>query len=229
MSNLSKKPGIRLAVIPFSGFYHSMHDHSLDYALEQMFSDDRGDPNEGLTSRAWDLVKWGMTHELYARAYVENFASEFEVPMTFDELNSPREYNFVTDRIFVEVSVKDVRRVYDEIVKVRRLDLVLMAKEMFTSRSGFSSFYSPDIESWGEVESWDHNQLLCLFQTLVGEDFDSWKQHELMEYEMCNGGFDRMLEKAMCTTPEDEAKAQRLWKISHYLCQREERRYVVSV
>lgn len=34
--------------IPFQGFYSSIHDSQLDYALESMFSDDQGHINRDL-------------------------------------------------------------------------------------------------------------------------------------------------------------------------------------
>lgn len=217
-----------LAVIPFSGFYNSVHDGALDDALNQMFQNDRGDPNHDLVARAFDLVNWTAAHVAYAKAYAENFGQEFELPsLVFDELNSPREYNFVTDRIFVNISFEDAQSAFD---RVTPLSLTAKAEEMFTSRSGFSSFYSPDWHSWGSLEEWDHNQLFCLLAALAedhfGDDFDSWKQFELMESEQCNGGFDSILEQAMIV--DHKAEAERLWNIAYYLRQREERHWRVA-
>lgn len=228
MSNISKKPGIQLAVIPFSGFYNSVHGAELDDALNQMFSDGRGNPNENLVGRAFNLVNWVGAHTLYAEEYAVNFAAEFELPsMIFDDLNSPREYNFVTDRIFVNVSIEDVRSAFE---RVTPLTLTDKAEEMFTSRSGFISFYTPDWTSWGQVEEWDHNQLFCLFTALAedhfGEEFDSWKECGLMENDRGNGVIDRILEEAMCVDHKEEVT--RLWNISDYLRQREERRWEVA-
>ena len=213
-----------LAVIPFSGLYNSVHDDALDRALNQMFSNDRGDPNDTLVQRAFDHIKWGAVHEAYAKAYAENFAAEFELPsMTFDELNSPREYNFVTDRIFVNVSIEDVESAFD---RVTPLTLTAKAEEMFTSHSGFSSFYTPDWHSWGGLEEWDHNQLLCLFTALAedhfGEDFDSWRQFDLMEQDQGNGQFDNWLFIGA------DAELTRLDRIGYYLRQREERSWRIA-
>lgn len=218
-----------LAVIPFSGFYYSVHDDALDQALAQMFWDDNGNINDGLLSRAFDMVNWTGVHNAYAKDYTENFGLHFKLPsLKFESLSSPREYNFTTDRIFVEISTDEVRRIFSE---VPRLELRIKAEEMFTSRSGFTSYYDPDYSTWGGVEDWDHNQLLCLLTTMAdvddicpsGDDFDSWAQFALMEDDQCNGRFDTILEDAMCVDHKEEAN--RLWNISYYLRQRGERKW----
>ncbi len=220
-----------LAVIPFSGFYHSVHDSALDDAFNQMFSDSSGNTNFDLVERAFNLVDWTMVHVAYAEAYVENFGLHFKLPsLKFESLNSPREYNFTTDRIFVELSTDDVRRVFSE---VPRMELRIKAEEMFTSRSGFISYYDPDYSTWGGVEGWDHNQLLCLLTAMAdtddicssGDDFDGWPQFSLMEDDQCNGHLDRMLEEAMVHKHNDEA--QRLWNIADYLRRREDRKWTM--
>lgn len=218
-----------LAIIPFSGFYNSVHDAALDDTFNRMFSDDRGDPNPGLVERAFDLVNWTAAHVAYAQAYAENFGLHFKLPsLRFESLSSPREYNFTTDRIFVEVSIEDVERVFDA---VSAEALTKAADGMFTSYSGFSSYYSPNWRIWGEPSEWDHNQVYCLFTAMadaddicsIGDDFDGWAQFSLMEDDQCNGHLDLILEKAMVLNHKVEAT--RLWGIAHYLRSREERQW----
>jgi len=200
-----------LALIPFAGFYSSNHDRELDYTLEQMFSDDNGNPNQGLSRRCSDMAGWTAIHSLYAESFVERFAEHFEIPsMKFESLNSPREYNFETDRIFVEVSRDDIDKLFDRVDKAA---LDAKAKQMFTSRSGLMSYYSPRISDWAALDEWDHNQLLCLISALVDEDFDEF---DLMESDRCNGALENWI-SAM--TPGIE----RLYNISDYLRLREQR------
>jgi hypothetical protein len=84
--------------------------------------------------------------------------------MTYNTMVSPREYNFTTDALYVELSPKDV------VLLARRVGLSAIrkaAKEMFTSRDGFCSFYDPDISTWGKLRTWDHNQLYALMTAAV--------------------------------------------------------------
>jgi hypothetical protein len=103
----------------------------------------------------------GELYEKYAESYVEAISELTELDLEFDGLSSPREYNFTTDRIFASISRKSLAEV---IRAVRGERLKKMAKEMFTSRSGFISYYSPDVSEWGRVEDWDHNQILCALE-----------------------------------------------------------------
>lgn len=208
-------------IIPFSGFYESLHDSELDRALEMAFSDDSGTPNAGLLSHAWDVVNWRTVHEAYAKNYCESFAREFQISsLTFEELNSPREYNFTTDRIFALIHLEDVRAI---LAKVDPEKLTEKVRECFTSRDGFSSFYSANLEEWGDVATWDHNQIDTLLQTFADqetrnhEEFDQWAEFELMEDTRGNGNIDNWI---FGSNPE---KLNRLDRIGRYLRERGER------
>jgi hypothetical protein len=209
-----------LAVIPFSGFYNTWHDDALDRALESYFQDpDNGDAIDEFVEHAFDAVNWRQVHETYARHYAEAFAERFKIAgVEFDELNSPREYNFVTDRIFVKIPEAEVHRIYHETLpKI----LEEVAEEMFTSRSGFSSFYSNDVKDWGPLEEWDHNQVYALLRAYVraneGADLDGYEQFQLMEDYHCNGYMENWLAEA------GNEKFRRIDKIYSYLRDRGER------
>jgi hypothetical protein len=208
------------AVIPFNGLYESMHDAELDRAFEGLYQDSQtGDCIASLHNLVWDHVNWQKVHEAYAKAFAENFAAHFEIEgMVFESLVSPREYNFTTDRIFVDVPLASLKA-----LNVPRDVLDAVAAEMFTSRSGFCSFYSPDVDTWGEIEDWDHNQLLALITAHVrhveGEDFDEFC---LMEDMNCNGQLDEMLWDAIDTDHPDVVRAN---KIYTYLRNRDDRKW----
>jgi len=208
-----------IARIPFAGFYHSVHDHELDDALNMMLSDESGNPNGPLIERAFDLVDWSQAHKDYAKAYAENFCHHFKIAGVFESMTSPREYNFETDRVWIEMTEAEARRILGETNDKNLRD---QAREMFTSRSGFCSFYSPDIDTWGDIAEWDHNQLYCLLsayaeqETDTSDGFDSWAELSLMESDRGNGEFENMVYND---------KLERLCKISSYLRDRENRKW----
>jgi hypothetical protein len=127
----------------------------------------------------WECADFEYIHKAVALEYIQAFASvvngEFGLNITLTApdkfLDSPREYNFATDRIFALISWADLRAVY----KATGWDkLCAMAKERFTSRSGFISFYESDPKQWGKRQDWDHNQTGTLLAALCSglDDLD---------------------------------------------------------
>lgn len=186
--------------LPFAGFYNSQHDDNLDRELEQMFSDNNGEANPEVVEKASFACNWSKVHKEYAKAYCENFANEFDLKsLTFDYLSSPREYNFTTDKIHASISLKDVKKIY---AAVDKKGFAAHARETFTSRSGFFSFYSPDVKEWGPITKWDHNQVGDLLQFFVGDKFESNQESDLMERDSCNGSFTTWIENAIPNVSE---------------------------
>lgn len=208
--------------IPFSGFYESLHSGAVDDAEQQIFSDRRTGctRNQGLEAALFNICDYSGVYTAYAEAYAENFAHEFKIPsMKFLKLRSPREHNFTTDRIFVEISREDAYRIRAETDEWRLRNL---ARDMFTSRDGFMSFYSPDVDSWGEVEDWDWNQLGCLMAAYADQEcndsdgFDQWGEYNLMSDDFENGALYEWI-------AENSPGIKRLYKIHDYLETRAER------
>lgn len=207
--------------IPFSGFYESLHDSEMDDTLNRMFSDRASGchSNDGLVNRAFEACDWQAVQVEYAQAYAENFAAQFGLKtLRFSELQSPREYNFTTDRIFCTIGRAELRRLRRE---VSRDTLAQVAAEYFTSRSGFYSYYSPDVSTWGKVDKWDLNQCGALLTALARDKssdgtFDHWAEHSLMESDRGNGCLDNMLDSNI-------KDIGRLYAVHEYLQMREAR------
>lgn len=84
------------------------------------------------------------------------------------------------------------------------------AAEKFTSRDGFSSFYSPDVEDWGPIDKRDCNQVGTLIECEAGTDFDQFKELYLMDDAHGNGNIETWLS-------DSTSNIQRLYKIHDYL------------
>jgi hypothetical protein len=103
--------------------------------------------------------------------WVKAFSKETGVPMEMESLSSPREYNFTTDRLFVLIPEQECRRLHSELFDSEEFADVVDG--WFSSRDGFASFYSNDLESeeWRKpVEEWDHNQIGALLAALVDKE-----------------------------------------------------------
>lgn len=110
----------------FGGFYGSTHEDRIDNIVE-----------------SWEIYnpnyRAGMVK--YAEKYVD-FINEFTVhSLKFIELVSPREYNFGTDSITVEMSDGDYARLIEATDDAK---LEEMIKEATTPRDGFIPFYTPE-------------------------------------------------------------------------------------
>lgn len=215
------------ALIPFSGFYGTWHDDEFDNTLEMMFDPEGcgADYAAPLAARFWETIDWRAAQTAYAREYVEQFAHALGFKFCeFEEMVSPREYNFTTDRMFAKFDSAELAALFKDPEIRKETDKV--AAEMFTSRSGFSSFYSPDVESWGDLEEWDYNQIGALLRAAAnvrladGEEFDQEKEFDLMENARCNGRIDEYMWE---NTIDNAVMGNRCDKVARYLAQRETR------
>lgn len=165
--------------------------------------------------RAWRAI---------AGAYAELFADKLEtltkvkIRYAFSALQSPREYNFVTDQLFLHVEFADLTAVLD---KIPRDVLDDAAKRMFTSRDGFWSFYDPEVEKWGRPDCWDHNQWFCVLAAAQDLSCDfkwkdpDWYYYGLNGYELLQECFDydkfreavkaKAAELGMAAAPREDA------------------------
>lgn len=152
-------------MIPFAGFYESYPMAAIEDALEYLV-----DGNDIELD-----VNYSNVFKEYAKEYTEQVAAYLEIPsLTFVKLTSPREYNFETDRIEGTISLEDLKKLLATVGedKVREL-----AKQRFTSRSGFISFHDPNPDKWGNTWPWtlDEWQPVELETILVAawEDYDN--------------------------------------------------------
>jgi hypothetical protein len=188
--------------IPFSGFYESDHDSLLESALEQLFSDQNGDPLP-CAGDAWGHIDWTKVQAEYAEEYARQFAAllsdvaGFPIRLPLVELNSPRSYKFTTDRIFCKVSQRTVKALH-KLADKAKLDKLIHDK--FTSYDGFLSYYDNSLTAWPKNPlEWDANQIGTLLESVFFEHFDrsNFNAWEIMEGWDGNGGPSNLLYDAL--------------------------------
>lgn len=163
--------------VPFSGFYESFWDSCIDdavsRAVENYVEEHPGVDIKQVRGHQYFNTNFADVRQRVARAYVvalENYLwheVDTAVILTFKELISPREYNFKTDRILCEISEHHATRLFAFGNSER---LQYYAAQKMTTRSGFISFYNPDMCTWGALERWDVNQLSILLDAAVDID-----------------------------------------------------------
>jgi len=93
---------------------------------------------------------------------MDALAGELGLDLKFESIDSPKYYNYTTDRLFCDALESDLINLYNA---TNKEILAEMIKERHTSGPGFSSYYDNDIkaEAWSDPEKFDHNQ----WQTVI--------------------------------------------------------------
>lgn len=178
--------GVKLKEIrvPFEGFYETAAAAEAEQLGLYSWTglDESGVDQEEVDAQLDNLTEdqaekfWGWysdSHGYYelevASTYLHNLVGEIKRNTGVDlepeyqtlTIDSPREYNFGTDRLFIKVPAAKLMDLYN---LVDKQIIAQMVKDQFTSYDGFSSFYSNNWadEEWLKVESWDHNQWCTL-------------------------------------------------------------------
>lgn len=206
-----------LTTIPFSGFYNSIHDKTIDDALKGMLSDSSGchPASERISEEIYLYTKIPMNE--YTLRYVRIFAqwlnekSGLNISLAWESVSSPREYNFETDRIFAKVTEVDALAML-RAVDPAEMDAVCRAE--FTNRSGFYSHYSSRWRDWGPVLKWDHNQVGALLSALAAQYLEEDWEYGIAENIGESGGIEDWVYGML------GKDGQRLVDIASYLRQR---------
>lgn len=190
----------------FSGFYESIHNSAMESEEEYILEDYPG--------KKWDDFSWKYDWEGYAKSYVSAISSEIGINLEFRNLWSPREYNFATDEIYCFIETSDVEKL-SSVIDSEVLSKLI--KSRFTSRDGFFSFYSNDIEEWKEkdVTEWDEIELGILLDAwlVVNELDDDDFGLDYIGYEYCSGNG----QWVDCTeTEESKERTKEALKLAEY-------------
>lgn len=136
--------------VPFSGFYHSIHDMYIDNHIE--YEIDYLESELGYTDEQLDIIKdkfYMMDYapirkaicEHYIQAYNAVFYDEYNIHLDLEYscLTSPKFYNFETDRLYALID----ESIYNEVsALINSEDFKAMLKDKFKAQSGFMPFQS---------------------------------------------------------------------------------------
>ena len=187
------------STIPFDGFYESFISDDIDYQIGQQIEWDCDiyDLNVNEEKILWDSYLsvnrsyfYNQIAEDYTNFYIDNLNAKlnyaypnkgFTLKATYKCFTSPREYNFSTDRIFIEIEENHCIDFIKYIIKNYKKVLENKIKERFTSRDGFWSHYKNGLDLWTQDYSeWDHNQIGTCFELFDLEEEDI--NYSLREY-----------------------------------------------
>ena len=181
------------STIPFDGFYNSFISGDIEHQIGQQIEWDTDiyDLNEDEHQILWDSYLsvnrsyfYNQIAEDYTNFYIDALNKRlkgFTLNAKFKLLTSPKEYNFETDRIFIEIEENHAIDFIKYINRNFKRTLENKIKERFTSRSGFWSYYENDLDTWTkDYSEWDHNQIGTCFELFDLEEEDI--NYSLREY-----------------------------------------------
>ena len=172
------------STIPFDGFYESFISNDIDHQIGQQieWDSDIYDLNEDEQQVLEDSYLsvnrssfYNQIAEDYTNFYIDALNERlkgFTLKAKFKLLTSPREYNFSTDRIFIEIeknhAIDFIKYIIKTIKRVRK-----EIEDRFTTRSGFSSFYKNSLDLWPkDYSEWDCNMIGTCFELFDLEEED---------------------------------------------------------
>ncbi len=200
--------------LPFCGFYESEADYMIENEIESVFATDDGGCNHNIPSDVYYKADHKSVRIALVKAYVDAYADWFEgetgiaLNPAFEEMTSPREYNFETDRVFISVSVLAITAMFEQSEADNHKALAQAIKDNCTSYDGFWSFYNNDLGSWllKPVLTWDHNELKILLEAVLSLHTDSEADiYDLLDSWRGNGGLSDAVWTSL--TPELQAFA----------------------
>ena len=130
----------------FSGFYGSYWDEPDFYGEEEYFNLPEG-------MEFYDFVDWHKYHDKIARemtSKVEDLLSDFVDGIAFEELVSPKYYNYSNDSINCEIEFEPIKILRYLVENRKEFDKYI--KDRYTSRDGFISFLPNNTIDW--IKDW---------------------------------------------------------------------------
>jgi len=187
------------STIPFDGFYESFISSDIEHQIGQQIEWDTDiyDLNVNEEKILWDSYLsvnrsyfYNQIAEDYTNFYIDDLNAKlnyaypdygFTLNAKFSFLTSPKEYNFETDRIFIDIEKNHAIDFIKYIIKHYKKELEEKIKQRFTSRSGYWSHYKNTLDSWTQDYSeWDCNMIGTCFELFDLEEEDI--NYSLREY-----------------------------------------------
>ena len=187
------------STIPFDGFYESFISADIEHQIEldtRYYSElyDLNEFEEELLCNSFLNVNsykfYNQIAKDYTNFYIDDLNAKlnyaypdkgFTLKATYKCLESPREYNFKTDRIFIEIEENHAVDFIEHIVQNYKKELKQKIEDRFTSISGFISFYKNSLDLWTkDFKEWDCNMIGTCFELFDLEEEDI--NYSLREY-----------------------------------------------
>ena len=178
----------------FNGFYNTLFDNILDNATDNAIEYHNEQNNTSLNYDDFDFNFISIQNEICKDAVlkVEEKLNEIGINCTikYQNLVSPREYNFSNDSINIEINFKKFSQVI-EILEQNFDSFSKYIKDNYTSRDGFISSYSSYASDWikdlrENAENETHKVGAVL--NFILQEIEDYKPENLY-FDLCENGY----------------------------------------
>lgn len=148
----------------FSGFYESIWDNQDFYGEDEYYNL----PDDKYFD---DFVDWASYHERIAKemcSALEGDLCEFVSSIEFERISSPKYYNFETDAIYCDITFDEA--LIDAYLAEHKDKFAEFLSERYTSRDGFVSFYTTDVDPWIDDYKTDSHMLGSVLEFICKEE-----------------------------------------------------------
>ena len=173
----------------FPGFYGTYLEPEFEYEIDYIYEIRKEYGLNEIEPNPWDY----FDNDAYELDVCKSFAdlidgelSDFVKNIKIQSIVHPREYNFTTDSVNIELDI-DIKAIQRFIYK-NLDDFESYLKEKYTSRDGFMSFYSNQVETWRdetdnftELDEHRLGSILEFILEMICDDVNSF-QFLCMEY-----------------------------------------------
>lgn len=130
---IMEKITIKNVALNFGGFYDSIHLDLIDTEIENILE------TENLEyGQICDYIDFKAIHLEYSKRLVLAFNDNFDLNLKFEQLIQPKEYNFKTDEILVEMSMQDYNYLW---LNTDQTSIQLKVQDA-TARDGYMPLYN---------------------------------------------------------------------------------------
>lgn len=181
----------------FTGYYHSIFNESdrvidseqeLSESEYKEYYDDlfnTGVTYEFFQNNLWEYVSFSEAFKEASRSIAHALPSldcaGVIKDTDFESLQSPREYNFNTDSINLKVTFSPKK--LEKYLNENLVEFTEYIQSRYTSRSGFSSWYSNDVTDWLDISEYGAHEVGSVLQFVIFNEYGDESEAEMALYE----------------------------------------------
>lgn len=167
--------------VPFSGLSNTVHEAMIDSTMEGINEDNSPD------FICYSNVRWSKVMLDYTQAWLNSVKVETGLDMTFEKIESPRDYSMGNDVLIVKVPFDKLKTDFENMDAAKKSEWRDLVKSALTAREGFAPFgkYSNNADEWGPIAEWDDAERDLFFHLqvsgLIDEDLHAERASEMLE------------------------------------------------